>query len=157
MKRNFLHIIILMSLWVIPNTQAQISPGDLTNAHAELEGIGNCTQCHTLGQQISDSKCLDCHQEIKTRMDEKRGYHASKEVRGKDCATCHSEHHGRRFDMVRFDEDNFDHNLTGYELTGGHNKIDCRECHIPEFIEDRELPGEKKHLFRIGDGLYRMP
>ena len=118
---------------------AQLSPGELTSAHKDLEGLFNCTQCHSIGNKIDDNKCLDCHKEIQDLIDRKKGYHASKEVRGKDCATCHSEHHGRKFDMVRFDQDNFDHDLTGYELTGAHDRIDCRECHIPEFIEDPEI------------------
>ncbi len=119
--------------------EAQISPGDLTQSHADLEGIRNCTKCHTLGDKVSNQKCLECHKEIAVRIDELKGYHASKEVIGKDCATCHSEHHGRKFDMVRFDEDNFNHNLTGYKLTGEHKVIDCRECHIPDFIDDPEI------------------
>ncbi len=82
---------------------------------------------------------MDCHNEIQSRLDQKAGFHFSREVKGKDCATCHSDHHGRKFDMVRFDEDNFDHQLTGYELEGAHAKIDCRECHKPDFIDDLDL------------------
>ena len=138
MKFRKIHIIFLLVLLAF-NLKAQLSPGDLTNAHAELEGIRNCTQCHTLGNKVENSKCLDCHDEIQVRLDQGRGFHNSKDVKGKDCATCHSEHHGRKFDMMRFDQDNFDHDLTGYELTGGHNRIDCRDCHQPDFIEDRDL------------------
>ncbi len=145
MKLRGLHIICL---WFLLSTQlgAQLSPGDLTQAHAELEGIRNCTQCHTLGNKVENSKCLDCHEEIQTLLDQGRGFHNSREVKGKDCATCHSEHHGRKFDMMRFDQDNFDHDLTGYELTGAHNRIECRDCHIPDFIEDRELR-QRKNTF----------
>jgi hypothetical protein len=28
------------------------SPGPLSNAHANLEGLKNCTQCHVAGSQI---------------------------------------------------------------------------------------------------------
>jgi nitrate/TMAO reductase-like tetraheme cytochrome c subunit len=41
--------------------------------------------------------------------------------------------------MVRFDENAFDHSLTGYELTGAHKRTDCRECHRPDLIDDHEL------------------
>ncbi len=139
MKLRILHIILLMATFTISKLNAQLSPGDLTNAHADLEGISNCTQCHTLGEKVSNDKCLDCHKEIKSLINRGQGYHVSREVRGKDCATCHSEHHGRKFDMLRFDEDNFNHNLTGYRLTGAHQTTDCRQCHVPDFIEDREL------------------
>ncbi len=143
MKLSVLYIIIV-SMVFLSNLDAQISPGDLANAHAHLEGISNCTQCHDLGKKVSNDKCLACHVEIKSRVDQRRGYHASREIKGKDCAECHSDHHGRKFDMIRFDEDNFNHNLAGYELTGAHKKIECRQCHIPDFIEDRELKKKKE-------------
>lgn len=125
----------LLPWWVA----AQLSPGDLAKAHAHLEGMSNCTQCHVLGEKVSNEKCLDCHQEIKSLINAKQGYHYSREVRGKECADCHSDHHGRNFDMVRFDEKNFNHTLTGYELTGAHKKTDCRDCHKPDNIDDPDL------------------
>ena len=126
---------------------AQLSPGDLSNAHKDLEGMSKCTQCHDLGSKVSNAKCLDCHKEIKSGVDGNNVYNASKVVKGKDLAKCHSDHHGRKFDMVRFDENSFDHNLTGYELTGRHKsgwsskgkKIDCRSCHTSDFVVEPEL------------------
>ena len=138
MLLRFFRVFILSS-FCVANSFAQLSPGDLAQPHAHLEGLSNCTQCHILGEKVSNDKCLSCHEEIKTRVDQRKGYHASREVKGKDCAECHSDHHGRKFDMVRFDEDNFNHDLTDYRLTGAHQKIDCRQCHVPDFIDDREL------------------
>ena len=117
----------------------QISPGDLSQAHASLEGISNCTQCHELGEKVLNSKCLKCHEDIQDLINENRGFHASKDVVKKDCFVCHSEHHGRKFDMVRFDEDNFNHNKTGYELEGKHEVVDCRKCHTSDNIQNNEL------------------
>ena len=48
---------------------AQISPGDLAQPHAHLEGMSNCTKCHILGEKVSNDLCLDCHTELKTRID----------------------------------------------------------------------------------------
>ncbi len=118
----------------------------------------NCTQCHDLGNKVSNDKCLSCHQEIKTRIDRNKGYHVSREVKGKECAQCHSEHHGLNFNMVHFDENTFDHNLTGYELTGRHKsgwsskgqKIDCRSCHQSDFVSDAELKKKKKTFLGLG-------
>ena len=118
---------------------AQISPGALSEPHAHLEGLSNCTKCHILGEKVSNDKCLSCHTEISTRINEGRGYHASKEVNGKECAKCHNEHHGRKFQMTRFDTDNFDHTITGYKLEGSHAGKVCKTCHKSEFITDRKL------------------
>lgn len=137
---------------------AQLSPGELSNAHKDLEGISNCTKCHDLGNKVSNNKCLECHKEIKSRVDRNEGFHASSEVRGKECAKCHSDHHGRKFDMVRFDENTFDHNLTGFELTGRHKKgwsskgqkIDCRSCHKADFVQEPELKKKKETFLGVG-------
>jgi hypothetical protein len=60
-------------------------------------------------------------------------------VANKDCFECHSEHHGRKFDMVRFDEDNFNHDQTSYTLEGKHEIIDCRQCHVADNISDLDI------------------
>lgn len=118
---------------------SQISPGDLTSAHAKYEGMSNCTLCHDLGEKVSNVKCLDCHKEIKNLITQKKGYHVSIEVKSKDCFKCHSEHHGRKFDMVRFDQEKFNHELAGYKLDGKHAEIDCKKCHVSDFIVNKEI------------------
>jgi len=119
--------------------RSQISPGDLTTSHANLEGMSNCTVCHDIGKKVSNTKCLDCHKEIRSLLNRNDGFHSNARVVNKDCFECHSEHHGRKFEMVRFDEDNFDHNETGYVLEGKHKAIDCRKCHTPDYITDGDL------------------
>lgn len=114
---------------------AQLSPGDLTKAHEHLEGLSNCTKCHVLGEKVTNEKCLDCHTEIQHLIKGDRGYHASEEVEGKDCFACHSEHHGQKFEMVRFDQENFNHELTGFRLAGKHREIKCEDCHKQELIQ----------------------
>ncbi len=122
---------------------AQISPGELTKEHAKLEGMGNCTQCHELGDRVTNQKCLDCHTEIKDLIKEDRGFHSSSQVESQNCVKCHSEHHGRNFDMIRFDTDNFNHNLSGYKLEGAHKRVDCRQCHTSDNIADSKLRKRK--------------
>ena len=80
-------LLILMLLFL--SVTAQISPGDLSIPHANLEGISNCTKCHVLGNKVTNEKCLSCHTEIQTRMNLQRGYHASTDVKGKECLVCH--------------------------------------------------------------------
>ena len=142
MNRLLVHIAFgfLCSLTI---AYGQISPGDLSEAHKELEGMANCTQCHELGEKVLNSKCLECHTEIQSLIDKRQGFHAQPTIVKQDCFKCHSDHHGRKFDMVRFDEDNFDHNQTGYKLEGKHEVVDCRKCHVPDNIQDSEIRKRK--------------
>jgi hypothetical protein len=111
-----------------------LSPGPLAGAHAELEGLRNCTACHELGRKgASDARCRSCHTLIDTRIKAGRGYHAS--VEGQTCASCHKEHQGRDFDVLRLDTARFDHGEIGYALEGGHSDSRCRDCHRTDRIK----------------------
>ena len=105
--------------------------------------MSNCTKCHEIGDKVHNSKCLDCHSEIKSLINSGSGYHSSSEVKGKNCWKCHSEHHGRNFRIVNFDPKSFDHNKTGFTLTGKHSSTDCKKCHESEFIIDNDLKSRK--------------
>lgn len=141
MKKGFEYIILisLTSLILVLLVSAQISPGKLAESHAHLEGLSNCTKCHVLGEKVTNEKCLDCHKEMAARINAKKGYHASAEIRAKECIKCHSDHHGRKFKMISFDADNFDHALTGYNLHDAHAELSCRNCHKPENITDPKI------------------
>ena len=91
---------------------------------------------------------MDCHKEIKSLVNSNKGYHAYSEVRKRECATCHNEHHGRNFRIINFSEDGFDHNKTGFKLTGAHSKKECKDCHQPKFISDSKL--KKKNNTYLG-------
>ncbi len=119
----------------IPITAAGqlFSPGKLTHAHSELEGIQNCTNCHELGQRsASNQLCLDCHTPLGTRIEANLGYHST--VREDNCADCHKEHFGVEFQLVRLDTLKFDHKSTGFELRGSHEETNCTGCHTPDNI-----------------------
>ncbi|MCX6246062.1 MAG: DUF3716 domain-containing protein [Bacteroidetes bacterium] len=122
---------------------AQLSPGELAAVHSHLEGLSNCTKCHTLGDKVSNEKCLACHTEVKARIDQKRGYHSSAAVKGKACASCHNDHHGTTFQIVRFSKEKFDHNLAGFPLTGAHTKKACIDCHKPALIVNKAVKSKK--------------
>jgi nitrate/TMAO reductase-like tetraheme cytochrome c subunit len=123
---------------------AQLSPGDLAEVHAHLEGLSNCTQCHVLNQKVSNDKCLNCHDLLNDRIAQGKGYHSSAEIKGKECIECHSDHHGRKFQMIRFDTVAFDHELTGYQLEGAHKEVSCAQCHRNEFITSAEVKKLKR-------------
>lgn len=139
---NILFVLTAALFLSIP-LHAQISPGDLTTAHAKLEGLKNCTACHELGQKITNEKCLDCHKEIKLLIEKKLGYHSSPEVSNKLCSKCHSEHNGRSFQIVRFDTEKFNHSVTGFVLYGKHAETDCGKCHRSKFIMNPDLKKRK--------------
>jgi hypothetical protein len=132
-----------MLLFLLGTVPAQISPGELVSAHAQLEGMSNCTKCHDIGKQVASNKCLDCHNDIKNLIAANRGYHASAEVRSKNCYSCHSDHHGRGFQIVRFSSSNFDHRKTGFELNGKHSQAKCTDCHQPKFMKDQKYKAKK--------------
>ncbi|MDZ7291447.1 MAG: cytochrome C [candidate division KSB1 bacterium] len=135
-------------LFMLPEVaSAQISPGPLARPHRQLEGLTKCLSCHEVGKQTSNTKCLNCHVAIAGRLQARRGFHptvtsvsASGSVKKtKPCASCHSEHNGRDFDLIVWEdgEGNFDHRQTGYMLEGKHAKVTCRHCHQPKFIREK--------------------
>jgi len=127
---RFLFLVFLFAS--VAHGYAQISPGELSKPHAELEGMDNCTSCHTLGGGVDANKCLDCHKEIARVVDDKHGYHFFvTKKQPKACMECHAEHHGKRYQLIYWPKgmDEFDHSKTGYNLTGKHAEKKCRECH----------------------------
>lgn len=146
MKNNLYLWSLILSLVLSFQTElySQFSPGDLSNAHSNLEGMSNCFKCHTAGDKVPNSKCLDCHTQIQNLQNNGRGYHSNSEVTSKTCITCHSEHHGRNFQLIRFDSKNFDHNKTGYKLTGKHESLKCESCHQSKNIANADLKKKGK-------------
>ncbi len=141
--------LLFVGFWIIAFSGfAQLSPGELAKSHSHLEGLSNCTKCHILGKKVSNSKCLECHTELKSQTDKGKGYHSSKEVANKECISCHSDHHGKKFDMIHFEKEKFNHDLTGYLLEGAHNKLTCEKCHKAEFIDDANI--KKKQFTYLG-------
>lgn len=129
--------LVLMLFITAEYASAQISPGELSTPHKNMEGMEFCTQCHTVGKMISNDNCLNCHTEIKSRITAKKGYHAS--ITSKECVECHKEHHGRNFTLIRFNKETFDHAQTGYRLEGKHSALKCAQCHAKGKISDKEV------------------
>ncbi len=116
---------------------AQISPGPLSKGHADLEGISNCTQCHESGQEINGAKCLSCHLEIKNQINSGRGFHFANA--SGSCITCHKEHLGKDAKITKFDESQFDHGKTGFQLADAHTSIKCEQCHNSKNIKNPDV------------------
>jgi len=136
--KRFILTIFLSNILAISGF-AQYSPGELSKGHANLEGVENCTKCHTIGKEVTRDKCLECHKEIKASIASKKGFHASAEVGSKACYICHNEHHGRDYKLAKINKKHFDHAKMGFELKGVHAKKECEACHKSEFVSNPEL------------------
>lgn len=108
------------------------SPGELAKPHHELEGIGNCTQCHPAGQQLSQDSCLKCHVELKPSIARGSGLHGRIPLADRACEKCHKEHQGQQAALVQWGpggEKGFNHARTGWSLRGAHLTQKCGSCH----------------------------
>ena len=133
MRAFLVGLFVAAVLLTAGNLRAQISPGPLSQAHADLEGASKCTSCHAFGLGQRALKCLDCHTEIARRLNERTGYHAGVYKASNDqldCARCHNEHNGKRFQLTKFDQKGFNHGkMAGFELVGKHASLKCDGCH----------------------------
>ncbi|HEX3478746.1 MAG TPA: hypothetical protein VHT91_27180 [Kofleriaceae bacterium] len=113
------------------------SPGPLTRSHATLDAQDHCNDCHVGdSKELSNDKCLGCHdhQNLGARIAGGKGFHASAQVKGKKCESCHHEHKGKDYDpmgwsSIKGGQKAFDHELTGWQLKGKHAATDCNDCH----------------------------
>jgi hypothetical protein len=83
----------------------------LTGAHEAV----NCAQCHQNNQfKGTPQTCVSCHAEPPTPKVHKVTY-------GTACVQCHS--------TTTWKEAKFDHDATGFKLTGKHMTATCASCH----------------------------
>jgi hypothetical protein len=145
---------IVMLMFLRTLAWAQISPGELHQSHAFLEGVQNCNKCHGSDRALVPDKCLVCHSAIQQRLTDHSGLHGSQKYN--ECQTCHVEHQGKTFDLVYWKggQKSFDHSLTGYLLEGKHATLECRACHTTKFISDTaRLVADKITMSRTFMGL----
>lgn len=107
-----------------------ITPGPLTAHHARLES--RCDSCHSSFQKTAQNgKCTACHAGVGSDVARGQRFHGKfAPARSGACKTCHSEHKGRGFGLIRLDRASFNHAaFTDYPLTGGHARATCAGCH----------------------------
>ncbi len=144
----FSAMFVVIGLAADPSS-AQLSPGKLSEAHADLDSSRACLQCHSTGKGVTAELCLACHGLLGERISAGAGLHAREGYRR--CETCHIEHHGRDFELIWWGEagveglhegeqtEYFDHGETGYSLDGAHGSgLDCRSCHQSSRIAEPE-------------------
>lgn len=125
---------------VAQSVELLVMPGDLITGHADLES--DCSSCHiSFNRAAQDGLCRDCHEDVTSDLENSNGFHGkSEKVVGERCASCHTDHEGRRFDIVNLLEDSFDHQFTDFELMGKHGEAECSGCHAPA-EKYRDAPG----------------
>jgi hypothetical protein len=107
-----------------------LMPGELTAAHAKLED--NCTSCHDRSDRTRQtSLCLACHKPVAEDVRLKTGLHGRlSNIAAGECKACHSEHLGRKADIVKLLPAAFDHRGTDFRLDGAHQAVACESCHL---------------------------
>ncbi len=129
----------------------QISPGPLASPHASLEGATQCTTCHGNRRDAMSGQCAACHKDIGWLLDRGRGYHGSTEVKGTPCASCHPDHAGKEFEMVKWpdgDWKSFEHKRAGWALAQKHAEAACEDCHTARF----QVPPARLSVRKTGQG-----
>ena len=124
-------LVALFALTLPASSAAQglggfVSPGPLAEDHADLDNILKCTSCHEPGAGVTPTRCMACHERVEEQVRTETGFHANL---GEECASCHSDHKGRDFALIQLVQETFNHQVTGFALTGEHAPLDCVECH----------------------------
>lgn len=135
---------VLLAVLAKSTAHAQLfSPGELSRAHAELDGDTACGRCHNSGRGIDEAACSQCHDDIGKQRARGQGQHGTT-FKPKDCGQCHVEHRGRSHQLIRWPggkQDSFSHGNTGFALVGKHARVKCGKCH-----DDRNRRGASTFL-----------
>lgn len=107
--------------------ESLIMPGPVIEGHKKYEKT--CKKCHSVfSKDKQDELCRDCHKKVSADIRAKKGYHG-KLGKIARCNNCHTEHKGRKVDIVKLNAKTFNHDKTDFKLTGHHRGVECGECH----------------------------
>jgi len=138
-------VLLLLSAAAFPaaaaNIETLLMPGKVIEGHAKNES--ECTSCHIrFSRSTQNSLCLECHEKVDEDIKARTGYHGrSPQVKEAACSSCHTDHKGRKANVVLLDKELFDHSLTDFALDGGHTRAQCSGCHKEGKLW-REAPGQ---------------
>ena len=126
-----------------------VMPGEVITDHAKYEN--ECRKCHAPFDKSALTKlCLDCHKETAADIRGRTRFHGR--FPDTTCATCHTDHKGRRAKITVLDPLTFDHNQTNYPLKGAHQKAraNCAGCHWPN-VKYKDAPQQCNSCHRKDD------
>lgn len=98
--------------WQPANFDHNATGFELSGAHRSVA----CTSCHSNGYAGTPSDCLSCH---------RRDYDGATNPRHSGFPTTCQNCHG----LSAWQPATFDHNATGFPLTGAHRSAACTSCH----------------------------
>ena len=116
-----------------------LMPGPVIAGHAKYEQ--ECSRCHDRADRSRQAAlCRACHEPIAADIAQHRGFHGR--LAGAEtaqCGACHSEHKGRKADIVKLESTSFPHDRTDFPLLGAHASVACADCHAAG-RKQREAP-----------------
>jgi hypothetical protein len=145
----------------VPVIERMLMPGPVIAGHAETEA--QCDACHArFDRERQGDLCVVCHENVAADLTAGTGFHGrAPEVTAADgrCASCHTDHEGRDFDIVGLDESSFDHNLSDFALRESHLEVECVDCHVAT-VAHHEAPAtcvgchaeDDQHRGNLGEG-----
>lgn len=80
----------------------------------------SCTECHPIANDYSIFTCTSCHEHNQGEMDDEHDDVQGYVYESNACLACHP---------TGSEEGAFDHNKTGFPLTGSHTNAECLSCH----------------------------
>ena len=117
-----------------------VMPGPIIEGHAKLEK--ECRNCHEpFSRKYQIRLCLDCHKDIALDRMSRKGFHGRHiDASTRECTFCHTDHNGRKADIIQLDRETFNHSFTNFALQDAHRTVPCAGCHAPT-VAFRKAPG----------------
>ena len=107
-----------INAWIPASFDHSVTAFPLSGKHITVD----CSQCHSSGFAGTPTECYACHQTDYENVSDPNHVTAGFSI---DCVECHT--------TTGWDGASFDHNITGFELTGAHIGLDCLNCHASGF------------------------
>ena len=122
--------IFAMNVIHAADIETLLMPDKVIEGHAEYES--ECSRCHAhFSKRTQSDLCRDCHEDIDADIRNNRGYHSHvPDIKNKPCKSCHTDHTGRKADIVMLNLATFDHGNTDFLLENGHKGVPCSNCHL---------------------------